>query len=272
MPQDSWCKPIKGLIDSLYFSVVTITSLGYGDVYPTNSIAKCLVTAESILGVVVIGLFLNAASQQLSIKVSNEEKRKNAIILKNKERKRLISMFDILNVYFDSLMTAIYLITTPIDKRKGGDMKVDLNFKFNDMYDLYNPTLLMKYDINDSPISVYFKKIDDLIPMLLRVMQNIDLEYWPELKELFISFIKNYHNYEFRNSLLGNTTKYLGKQKLTAYFMKAIKEYSGNLEFSPSNGMNQFVSLYYMLHSQVLIKKKYDDLQNRIREEHDSSL
>jgi Ion channel len=44
----------------LYFSATTITTLGIGDIQPITELARALVTAEAILGLVIIGLFLNA--------------------------------------------------------------------------------------------------------------------------------------------------------------------------------------------------------------------
>jgi hypothetical protein len=43
-----------------YLSVVTITTLGFGDITPLTTAARFWVAAEAILGVVVVGLFLNA--------------------------------------------------------------------------------------------------------------------------------------------------------------------------------------------------------------------
>ena len=48
----------------LYLSTVTITTLGYGDIIPLTNIARFLVGLESILGIIVIGLFLNAISKR----------------------------------------------------------------------------------------------------------------------------------------------------------------------------------------------------------------
>lgn len=55
-------------VQSLYFSVVTITTLGYGDITPKLDSSSLLIsiTAQVILGVVFIGLFLNAISHKLS--------------------------------------------------------------------------------------------------------------------------------------------------------------------------------------------------------------
>lgn len=47
-----------------YFSAVTITTLGYGDIVPISDHARMLVATESILGIILIGLFFNALTRQ----------------------------------------------------------------------------------------------------------------------------------------------------------------------------------------------------------------
>lgn len=49
-------------IRMLYLSAVTITTLGYGDIVPVTTLSRLLVSIESVLGIVLIGLFLNALS------------------------------------------------------------------------------------------------------------------------------------------------------------------------------------------------------------------
>jgi hypothetical protein len=51
-------------LDYLYFSIVTITTLGYGDMTPITNYSRFLVGLESILGIIVIGLFLNSLSKK----------------------------------------------------------------------------------------------------------------------------------------------------------------------------------------------------------------
>jgi len=53
---------ISDFLDALYFSAITITTLGYGDVLPLNTVGKVVSASESLLGVVLIGLFLNTLS------------------------------------------------------------------------------------------------------------------------------------------------------------------------------------------------------------------
>lgn len=45
-------------IESSYFSVVTITTLGYGDIIPRSSAARILISLQTLLGITVIGVFL----------------------------------------------------------------------------------------------------------------------------------------------------------------------------------------------------------------------
>jgi hypothetical protein len=44
----------------LYFSAITITTVGYGDILPITPLARALVASEAVIGIVLIGLFLNA--------------------------------------------------------------------------------------------------------------------------------------------------------------------------------------------------------------------
>lgn len=54
-------------IDSIYYSFVTMTTLGYGDIYPASDLTKVLATGQTLVGMfmfaIVIGLFLSKSSQ-----------------------------------------------------------------------------------------------------------------------------------------------------------------------------------------------------------------
>lgn len=49
---------LKNFQRALYFSIATITTLGYGDIIPVTDTARRLAGTETILGIIVIGLFL----------------------------------------------------------------------------------------------------------------------------------------------------------------------------------------------------------------------
>ncbi len=46
-------------VDSLYFSVVAVTTVGFGDLVPTTDAAKLFTVAYVLAGISVLGLYLN---------------------------------------------------------------------------------------------------------------------------------------------------------------------------------------------------------------------
>jgi hypothetical protein len=48
----------RSYIDSIYFSVTTFTTLGYGDIAPQSIVMKIICSMEAMLGAIFIGLFL----------------------------------------------------------------------------------------------------------------------------------------------------------------------------------------------------------------------
>lgn len=48
----------------LYLSAVTITTLGYGDIVPITTRSRLYISLEAILGIVTVGLFLNALAYE----------------------------------------------------------------------------------------------------------------------------------------------------------------------------------------------------------------
>jgi Ion channel len=55
-----------GIWRMLYLSASTITTAGFGDIVPVTNSARLLVTSEAILGVVLVGMFLNALAKRTS--------------------------------------------------------------------------------------------------------------------------------------------------------------------------------------------------------------
>jgi hypothetical protein len=53
----------SNLARMVYFSAVTATTLGYGDIVPVETSTRVMVTTEAVLGVVTVGLFLNALAK-----------------------------------------------------------------------------------------------------------------------------------------------------------------------------------------------------------------
>lgn len=69
---------VDTVIDSIYFSVVTITTLGYGDMLPCTNWGKMVVSLEAITGVILLGFFLI----RVSLDVVEKSERKRIEIIK----------------------------------------------------------------------------------------------------------------------------------------------------------------------------------------------
>ncbi|GLU20604.1 hypothetical protein SLE2022_367950 [Rubroshorea leprosula] len=57
-------KPI-GVIDAIYFSVVTMTTVGYGDIVPHSALAKLLACVYVFAGMLLVGLILGKAADYM---------------------------------------------------------------------------------------------------------------------------------------------------------------------------------------------------------------
>lgn len=51
------------VIDSLYLSVMTLTTVGYGDIAPTTDAGKLFTSFYVLIGVGIIGIFIRAIIQ-----------------------------------------------------------------------------------------------------------------------------------------------------------------------------------------------------------------
>ena len=65
--------PLKWL-DAVYFSVITITTVGYGDIHPTNDITKIFTIFYVLLGVGIIAASLNILVRIAAQKRLNNQK------------------------------------------------------------------------------------------------------------------------------------------------------------------------------------------------------
>lgn len=61
-------KPLDNWSDAVYFSIITSSSIGYGDFYPVTSYGRFLVSTQALLFLFFVVLFLNFFSTQIKSK------------------------------------------------------------------------------------------------------------------------------------------------------------------------------------------------------------
>lgn len=249
-------EPISGFVDSFYFSVVTITSLGFGDTYPVSGTpVRLLVATEAILGILTIGFFLNdiALSQSKLIDKRNKEE---------EERKRKGVAVGKLRLYaqelkpvFERYLRGVYEVVTPLDKRQFPDdvLHHNYSFRFKDLYGLYGPSVMMNNEFSEPVVSIHLRNQDILYQELKEFVTSADLSNWQELEMAIFHFIQRHHEFQFKEVIINNGLRPMGKdQRLQDMLSKMIQDTEGEPEFKPSNLINAYVAFYYFLKDNIL--------------------
>lgn len=245
-------------LDYLYFSIVSITTLGFGEIYPITTCSRIFVSLESILGIICIGLFLNSLSSEHTKKISDIEKKRYEKASTLNELNKLSLRRKMLDVRINRYLLAIYNIVTPICERTN-ECKIELDkIQFNKMYDMFGITSLLTEDIRTSSLEMFIHKQNELYNEVSDIIKTVDVNYWPELLIPINDFMTNCVNFGFEGSLLGIKDQIIGNNKASIFYSELIKNYDGELELQPSNALNQFIALYKLIignYNQICILK-----------------
>ncbi|MBE8577468.1 potassium channel family protein [Vibrio sp. OPT18] len=243
----------QGWITYFYFSIVSITTLGYGDVLPSSSWAQIAAATESLLGILLIGLFLNA----LSIQHTQEIEKKELERIEDQNKKRAIARFTSFERLVSLRKQRYLTYCTPITVPSSQDRKeANRYFEFQDMRDLFKSTMRLT-DNNFTPaIDYYFENLTEFTEILEELVKLGYASKWPDMEDLCVGFIRQSKSLDFRESILKQPTTTYGDKKASEEDAKTIADYTGKVEFKPSNIINQYVALY------LLLKASFDFIDN----------
>lgn len=271
LPKDQWGgnEGILKFGDAFYFSVVTVTSLGFGDIYPAaGTVGRYLVATEAILGILIIGFFLNDIAIRQSVRLDKEAK-------ENEERKkresadaRLVLYFRALKPVFERYLRGVYEVITPLEERKYPEDFLHHNyvFQFKNLHELYGQSLMMNNEFSEPVVSIHLRDQDVLCQELKEFVTNADLSYWPDLEEAIFHFIRMHHEFQFKEVILKNGLRPMGRdQKLKDMLSKMIKETEGEPEYRESNLINAYVAFYYFLKDNIVtVQRVYRALEREV--------
>lgn len=175
----------ESLVDALYFSVVTLTTLGYGDILPEATLGKTLVSVQTLLGVLTVGLFLNALAELRS----------------NSEAKRLSeNSIGVLEIHVCLLLGELM---------KPGLFSWDRHAIHADSYEelqeftesVYLGVLSEKHKLRDEQIICFLKIVDQqhdtfvgLIPVAINISSHHGMQ-WTSLVSNVRNLTQQYKNY-----------------------------------------------------------------------------
>ena len=103
LPEPSFDRPVTGLGDALYFSVVTVTTLGYGDVFPVSGWAKAVTALEAMFGYVLAGTFLYRLSLAYSAREATRHRERYRRLTRRFRKEALAMTRSALSYLYPSL-------------------------------------------------------------------------------------------------------------------------------------------------------------------------
>lgn len=258
----------KLFLISFYYSVVTITTLGFGDISPNNLWSMLFTLIESLLGIMFIGLFLNSLSHERSSK-EEEEKEKVIIEAMEKESKKnriknieeILRYDKFLNNKLNNFWFVIRSLATPNNKYTLNIEKGlwNENFEFKDLCELSKP---IKIDFNngfmESKIDVYFRKEKKINKLIERILLEVNLENFSELEKICSEVLEKSNKYNRENSILSSKETKTGNKPLIEFEQEMIKEYTKEPKFeSHSNVINKYIALYIQIKTYLSFRYKY---------------
>lgn len=172
----------------LYYSIVTITTLGFGDYTPAHGWAQAVTAIEVMCGLVFLGFFLNSVgSMKSEIDVETEIEKQHRVHQAT-EYDKLMKNIPVLLHRLNLYLSFCYAVTTPVNKR-GATGQFNPDFRFNDMHDLYLPSGLPT-DYSSRPAVEGLMVCASNTSLYLDSLQShVDLTLWPEMLEDSFAFV-----------------------------------------------------------------------------------
>lgn len=175
----------------LYYSIVTITTLGFGDYTPAHAWAQTVTAIEVMMGMLTIGFFLNAVGSMKSEIDVETEKEKQRRIHEALEADKLLKNIPILLHQMNLFLAWCWAATTPEERRKKGNGEYNPNFTFADMRDLFKPSYLPIDHTRRPVVDGLLKCATNVALSLDSLQQRIDLSLWPEMLEDCFGFVSD---------------------------------------------------------------------------------
>lgn len=248
----------------LYYSIVTISTLGFGDYTPAHGWAQAVTAVEVVCGLSVFGFFLNSVgSMKSEIDVESEiEKQRRAHAALQKEKLVLCAPAIVHNI--NVFLSYCYAVTTPLAKRNDDEARFNPEFRFNDMTDLFKPSGL-SFDNTRLPAVARLLKCAAHTSLSLDSLQTrVDLTLWPDILEDCFAFVANYQMFSSEDSL-SHTPLTLLPQGTSATDREAEKKISGEiaawtgpLDLSKEGMLQPVFELYYFIKDNAALATKLE--------------
>ncbi len=181
----------------LYYSIVTITTLGFGDYTPAHGWAQAVTAIEVMCGLIILGLFLNAVGAMKSEIEIESELEKQRKVHASQEREKVVKSTPAILHTLNQFMAMCRLLTIPSDEREQYP-----SFTPDFSIDMMRKALESTSENISSLISRFDKSAERTSLVLDSLQSRVDLTLWPELLEDCFSFVANTQVFDASDELL----------------------------------------------------------------------
>lgn len=247
----------------LYYSIVTITTLGFGDYTPAMGWAQAVTAIEVMCGLVILGFFLNAVGAMKSeIDVSSEIEKQKALH-EAQEKEKLVKSIPMLIHNINLFLAYCYAVTTPLTRRDDNHA-YNSDFSFNDMADMYKPSGL-SVDYGNAPAIEGLLRAAARTALCLDSMQaKIDMTLWPEIMEDSFSFVADYQMFSSSDILAEKIDlkiregKEMTPSKAEENISKEISAYNGPLDSTANKSLTPYIDLYNFIKKNASLAQRME--------------
>lgn len=256
----------------LYYSIVTITTLGFGDYTPAHIWAQIITAVEVMCGLVILGFFLNAVgSMKSEIDVESEIEKQRRMHTAAEHDKLLKSVPAILH-NINLFLAYCYVMTTPISRRNDEDPHYNPDFELKDMRDMFKPSGL-PYDVMTRPCVVSFLRNASRTSLYIDSLQTrVDLTLWPDLLEDCFRFVANYQvyasadNYEATMTGISSAAGSDDLGKAEEEVSARIADWKGDLKQDTDPKMKPIIDLYNFIKENGELAQRIETVLTTISE------
>ena len=254
--------PGRSYLECLYFSIVTITTLGYGDIAALGDIGKMITASEALLGVVVIGLFLNALANERIDLLRRQQAKWERNNYKNTQLSKLHGHYGLVRPVIERYrVSVIQLIQKAGPDPDEYSHTYDPNFEVRDMKDMYKPTRWSDEGALRPAIHGYFEAIDLIQKELSDLIKNVDLRYFPSIETHCLALAQIISIFDRSNEILSAIDSDAGDKKLADVVSDMLAKHEGDQFLDGENILNNYIALYNQI---KLVMNSLQELEEKI--------
>ena len=248
-----------------YYSIVTITTLGYGEIKPATELGMAICGTESLLGIIVLGLFLNAVSRRKGIDDERVKYKKSISYTKNRAI-GIYEKFVLIDIYYlkNFVLARICNVSNP-DPNNNRDL-FRYNVKYQDLEKIFEVVLDTRFPLYSPIIEAYYVYLDGYIRSLKDLADALDMEEFFELKKMILKHISELYIYTAKHGIKDDMQRFRVDGEYKKNVLEAINNFEANEDIIlPSHLTTKYGLLKKQLNGLISFFSTLDEEINKIR-------